>query len=371
MITIAADIPGILLAFLAVIVPVIFVHEGGHYLAGRMFRARVVGFSLGFGRELLGWTDKAGTRWSLRVLPFGASVKFASDADGASLSRPEASAAMTAEAQAGNLALKPVWQRAIIAASGPLANILFAIVIIAGLFMTVGQRYTPPQVAGVVANSPAAAAGFKAGDIILSVNGAAIRSFEQVRRREYVYAGQGTFKVRIARDGATQTLTVRPQPIEGKDQFGNPYRRGRIGVLSGPPALVQRGPLEAFPHAAGATIELSALMAQALKDIITGDRSFQELGGPVTIARSSRQHASLGPAALASFMAIISLNLGLMNLLPVPRLDGGHLLLYVIEAAYGRPISRKAQTCAYLAGLVLLIGLMLSLTWHDLQNLRR
>lgn len=354
--------------FLVVLGVLVFIHEWGHYIAGRIFKTRIDTFSIGFGRELFGWTDKAGTRWKLSALPFGGYVKFAGDANGASMPSPEAIAAMTPEERAGTFALKPVWQRAIIVAAGPLVNFLFAIVIFAGFFMTIGQQYTPARVSDVLPESPAAVAGFEPGDLILSVDGSRVHTFEEVRDRIRLFAGNGSLQVVVDRNGVKRELTVYPQRVEDKDPFGNVYVRGQVGLLGGMPELVRRGPIEAFYYATGATMDLTVMMAKGLGEIIMGDRSVKELGGPVKIAQVSGQHASLGLLTLISFMALISLNLGFVNLLPVPMLDGGHLFLYAIEAVRGRPVSQKVQEWAFLTGFMLVVSLMIFLTWNDLAS---
>lgn len=353
--------------FLMVLGVLVFIHEWGHYIAGRIFRTKIDTFSIGFGREIFGWTDKAGTRWKLSLLPFGGYVKFHGDQNAASMPSPEAIAAMSPEEREGTFALKPVWQRAIIVAAGPLVNFLFAIVIFAAFFMTLGQQFTPARVAGVMANSPAAEAGFKPGDLIVAVNGKDVESFEEVRDQVRLFTGT-SMRMEVLRDGETKTLTVFPQRIQDADAFGNKFVRGQVGLQGGAPELVRRGPLESFYYATEATIDLTVMMAKGLKEIITGERSVKELGGPVKIAQVSGQHASLGLLALISFMALISLNLGFVNLLPVPMLDGGHLFLYAIEAVRGRPVSQRVQEWAFLAGFTLVVSLMLFLTWNDLSS---
>src|SRR5690606_34102415 len=193
-------------------VPVL-THGWGHYIAGPIFKTRIAPFSIGFGRELFGWTDKAGTRWKLSALPFGGYVKFAGDANGASMPSPEAIAAMTPEERAGTFALKPVWQRALIVAAGPLVNFLFAIVIFAGFVMTIGQQYAPARVSDVLPESPAAVAGFEPGDLILSVDGSRVHTFEEVRDRIRLFAGNGSLQVVVDRNGVKRELTVYPQRV--------------------------------------------------------------------------------------------------------------------------------------------------------------
>src|SRR5690606_14831948 len=201
-----------------------------------------------------------------------------------------------------------------------------------------------------------------------SVNGSSVKTFEEVRDRIRMHTGNGTLEVLVNRNGVQRELTVRPQRVEDKDPFGNVYVRGQVGLLGGMPELVRRGPIESFYYATEATLDLTVMMARGLGEIITGHRSVEELGGPVKIAQVSGQHASLGLLTLISFMALISLNLGFVNLLPVPMLDGGHLFLYAIEAVRGRPVSQKVQEWAFLTGFMLVVSLMIFLTWNDLAS---
>lgn len=361
--------PGVLYTvttFLLVLSVLVFIHELGHYLAGRFFKVRIETFSIGFGKELFGWTDKAGTRWKISLLPLGGYVKFFGDANAASMPS-EIAASMTPEERAVAFPFKPVWQRAIIVAAGPLINFLFAILIFAGLFMTVGQLYTPAKVVNVMAGSPAEAAGFLPGDLIVAVNGDAVDRFEDVAREVAIYAGQ-RLAIDVERSGRILTLDVTPANIREKDEFGNSYQRGRIGLAGGRPEIIKRGPIEAFYYAVQSTADMTGTMAKTLGEIVGGSRSVDELGGPVKIAQYSGQSASLGIISLIGFMALISLNLGFVNLLPVPMLDGGHLFLYAIEGLRGQPVSRQVQEWAFMAGFALVLSLMLFLTWNDLAS---
>ncbi|MEX6723939.1 RIP metalloprotease RseP [Parapedomonas caeni] len=360
-------LPFTLLTFLAVLGVLVFIHEWGHYFAGRLFKVRIETFSIGFGRELFGWTDKRGCRWKISALPFGGYVKFYGDSNAASMPSAEAIASMTPEERAGAFPLKPLWQRAIIVAAGPAINFLFAILIFAGFFMTIGQQFTPARVEAVMAGSPAEKAGFMAGDLITRINGDAVSRFEDVAHEVAIYAGR-TLVFEVERTGRPVTLTVVPEQVTDQDEFGNAYQRGRIGLQGSMPELVRRGPVEAFYYAGQATVDLVKMMASTLGEIVTGDRSVKELGGPVKIAQYSAQSAALGVLSLISFMALVSLNLGFVNLLPVPMLDGGHLFLYAIEAVRGRPVSQRVQEWAFLAGFALVISLMLFLTWNDLGS---
>jgi regulator of sigma E protease len=361
--------PGLLYTiamFLVVLGVLVFVHEWGHYAAGRLFKVRVETFSIGFGRELFGWTDKAGTRWKISALPLGGYVKFFGDMNAASQPDPNASS-LSAEERAVAFPFKPLWQRAIIVAAGPAINFLFAIVVFAGLFMIVGQAYTPPVVGTVIPDTPAARAGFLPGDTILEVQGKSIDRFEDIVSVVTIHPGTA-LPVVIERSGIDWTLTVTPDRVEEQDRFGNRYEKGRIGLGVPQRVIVQRGPLEAVWHAVDQTAHLTQMMVKTLVQIITGRRPVTELGGPIKIAQFSGQSAAMGLIAFVTFMAVISINLGFVNLLPVPMLDGGHLVLYACEGLRGRPVGPRAQEMAFMAGFALVISLMLFLTWNDLRS---
>jgi regulator of sigma E protease len=352
--------------FAVVIGVLVFIHELGHYLAARMFGVRAETFSIGFGRELVGWTDRRGTRWKLSVLPLGGYVKFVGDMNASSQPSPEVEH-LPANQREGIFAFKPLWQKAIIVAAGPLINFAFAIAIFAAFFMIYGHAYTPPTVAQVVPGSPAAAAGLKPGDRFLSIDGADVDRFEDVVRIVTLNPGHPVV-AEIERGGAELRLTITPATLLEEDRFGNRYTRGQLGVASGGRVIAERGPLAAVWYAVDETVMMTRAMADTMVQVVTGRRSVEELGGPLKIAQFSGQQASMGLPNFIQFMALISINLGFINLLPVPMLDGGHLFLYAVEGLRRRPLSPKFQEWAFMSGFAALISLMLFLTWNDLAS---
>jgi regulator of sigma E protease len=365
--TVAA--PGFLFTtgiFILVLGVLVFVHEFGHYGMARLFGIRVETFSVGFGRELLGFTDRQGTRWKIGWIPLGGYAKFAGDLNEASQPDP-AALALPASERAGLFQFRPLWQRAAVVAAGPGINFLFAILLFAGFFMTWGHQYTPPVAAVVAADSPAAAAGIRAGDRFVEVDGKPVERYEDMMRIVAMSPGE-PMPVVVQRGGREVRLTVVPQKVEEVDRFGNRYVKGRIGIRSGAPEVVVRSPGSALVHAVDETASITRLMAETLTQIITGRRALDELGGPLKIAQFSGQSAAMGAAALISFVALISINLGFVNLLPIPALDGGHLLLYAIEGIRRRPLDPKVQEWAFMTGFVFIISLMLLLTMNDLAS---
>jgi regulator of sigma E protease len=356
-----------LIAFALVVGILVFVHEYGHYGMARLFGIKVETFSVGFGRPLFGWTDRHGTRWQLGWLPLGGYAKFAGDMNAASQPDP-ALAALPADARAELFQFRPLWQRALVVAAGPAINFLFAILLFALFFMTFGQQVTPPVIGKVVPGTPAAEAGLQPGDRVIAVDGRTIRRFEDMTRVIAINPGQPVAMV-IERNETVETVRVTPRVVREEDRFGNEFRRGLLGVQSGEVELVRRGPVMALWHGTVETWNTTRMMADTLVQIVTGRRALDELGGPIKIAQFSGQSASLGLAALVSFMALISINLGFINLLPIPMLDGGHLFLYAVEGLRRRPLHPKLQELAFVSGFALLISLMLFLTWNDLASI--
>lgn len=362
--------PGLLFTlgtFAVVIGTLVFVHEFGHYGMARLFGIKVDTFSVGFGREVVGFTDRRGTRWKLGWLPLGGYAKFAGDMNAASQPDP-ALAALPQSEKAELFQFRPAWQRALVVAAGPLINFLFAILIFAAFFMTAGHEYTPPVVGQVQAGSAAAVGGLQPGDRIIEIDGKAARRFEDVVREVRMNTGT-PMEVVVERAGAERQLTVTPKLLSGIDYFGNRYTIGRIGVAGGRPVVEQRGPLEAIGYAVLEVGTITRAMWDGLVQVVTGRRDIAELGGPVKIAQFSGQSAALGLDSFVTFIALISINLGFINLLPIPMLDGGHLLLYAVEAVRRRPLNPKVQEWAFMSGFALLMTLMIFLTWQDLAGL--
>ena len=355
-----------LAAFIVVIGLLVFIHEAGHYLMARVFGIKADTFSIGFGREIAGWTDKRGTRWKLSALPLGGYVKFAGDLNAASEPDPDAAQMPPAE-YAKTFQAKPMWQRALVILAGPLTNFLFAILVFAVFFMTYGHAFTPAIINGVQPGSPAAVAGLQSGDKILLLDGQDIERFEDVVR--VVTINPGTpIDARISRDGVEKALTITPKVVAETDRFGNAYTRGMLGVTSAGRIVERRSPVAAVYFAVQETWLLTRTMADTLVQVVTGRRAVNELGGPLKIAQFTGQQATLGLPNLVQFMALISINLGFINLLPIPMLDGGHLFLYAVEAIRRRPLEAKVQEWAFMSGFAALLTLMLFLTWNDLAS---
>lgn len=361
--------PGIsftLLSFLLVIGPLVFVHEFGHYAAGRFFGVKAEVFSIGFGREIFGWNDKRGTRWKIGWMPLGGYVKFAGDMNPASV--PDANwYRLPPEIRAQTFQSKPLWQRFLIVFAGPATNFLIAIGIFAAFFAVYGEPRTEPVVAVVEQNSAADQAGLRPGDRIVSVAGQEIVRFEDIARIVSIRPGE-TMTIGFLRAGTRHDVQATPRALLERDRFGNEFRRGLLGIGPAGRTVVPLGAGEVLGAALRHTGDVVTMMVDTLAQVVTGRRSVKELGGPIKIAQYSGQQATLGLAALVEFMAVISINLGFINLLPIPLLDGGHLLFYVVEAVRRRPLNPVVQEWAFRSGLALLLGAMLFVTFNDIAS---
>lgn len=355
-----------ILAFLLVIGPLVFVHELGHYAAGRLFGIKAEAFSIGFGREIAGFTDKRGTRWKFGWLPLGGYVKFAGDMNPASQPSPEWLSLPAAE-RAQTFQAKPVWQRAIVVAAGPVTNFVVAILILGAFAAAYGVDRTPATIGIVQPDSPAAEAGLLPGDRIVAINDRSVETFKQLAQYVAMRPGERV-TVDLIRGGdrvsAAATIGVR----EESDRFGNIYRIGRLGVGARPGQVVyQRVSLLDAP---GEGLRMTGQVIRATLDglgqIITGRRSVEELGGPLRIAQVSGERFALGPVEFVLLIALISINLGFINLLPVPVLDGGHLLFYAVEAVRRKPVEPQVMEWAFRGGMAAILALMLLVTFNDL-----
>jgi regulator of sigma E protease len=353
-------------SFLIVIGPLIFVHELGHYFVGRWFGVKAEAFSIGFGREILGWTDKRGTRWKVGWLPMGGYVRFAGDMNPASQPSEEW-LALPAEERNRTFQAKPVWQRFIIVAAGPAVNFLFAILVYIALFASYGQPQTPPVAAAIREGSAAQAAGFRPGDRVLRIDGREIGRFEDMITYIAIRPGQ-PMRFDIDRAGQPLSLEVTPRADVQRDRFGNEARIGVVGLARPQVEIVSLPAHQVVGAAIVQTWDTVRTMVTTLGQLIRGQRSLQEMGGPLKIAQYSGQQASLGWLDLVLFMTLISINLGFINLLPIPMLDGGHLLFYLIEAVRGKPLEAAAQEWAFKAGLAALLMLMIFVTLNDLAS---
>ena len=349
-------------AFLVVLTVLVFVHEMGHYLVARWRGVRVETFSIGFGKEIFGWTDRSGTRWKISWIPLGGYVKFFGDAGVSSAG--SAQEIPPAERQF-SFHHKPLGSRAAVVVAGPAANFIFAILLFAGLFATVGQPFTTPVIAEVQPDTVAAQAGFRGGDRIVEVDGFAVQRFEDLMQLVLVGAGRQMDFV-VLRDGQNVTLRATPGTRTLTDRSGREHVVGYLGVRSAGFEQVRRNPAEALWYAGKQTWFITTQTLVSVGRMITGTMPADDLSGPLGIARMSGEAAQIGVSAVIEFMALLSVSLGLINLFPVPLLDGGHLLFYAFEAVRGRPLAPRAQEYAFRLGLALVLMLMFFATWNDL-----
>jgi regulator of sigma E protease len=355
----------IVIAFLCAIGPLVFIHELGHYFVARWFGVGAEQFSIGFGREIAGWTDKRGTRWKIGWLPLGGYVRFVGDMNPAS--QAVADAELTPEARAVAFHNKPWWQRFLIVLAGPVANFLLAIAIFAIFFASFGMPRTPAIINQVQAGSVASNIDLRPGDRIESIAGQDVKSFEDLRRIVSIRPGERVI-ISIDRSGQKRDVPATLGAHQISDEFGQSYRIGLLGVLGGQRTLERLPVASVVPEAARYTFALTRSMVDGLAQIITGRRSTKDLGGPLKMAQIAGQQASLGPFEFIQLIALFSINLGFINLLPVPMLDGGHLVFYAAEAVRRRPVSVRAQDWAFRGGLALLLALLIFTTVNDLAS---
>ena len=363
---------GYALPFLFVLTIVVFFHELGHFLIARWCGIRVTAFSVGFGPELAGFNDRYGTRWKLSAVPLGGYVKFAGDENAASMPDREAAGQMNEEELRSSFIGKPVGQRAAVVAAGPIANFILAIVIFAVLFSVYGRSYTLPRVDSVQPESAAAEAGFQPGDVILSIDGSEIGSFSDIQRIVSVSADL-PLTIVVDRTGEEVALVATPKRREMRDQFGNVQKIGLLGLSqkSSPEDRVTKyfSAPEAVVEGTRETWFVATRTLGYLYGIVSGRESADQLGGPIRVAQFSGQVATLGLGALLNLAAVLSISIGLINLMPVPMLDGGHLMFYAYEALRGRPLSEKVQDIGFRIGIALVLMLMVFATWNDVVHL--
>jgi regulator of sigma E protease len=354
--------------FVIILTVLVFVHEFGHYIIARWNRVRIEVFSIGFGPELFGWWDRAGTRWKFSAIPLGGYVKMFGDND-ASSGLPAAGLKHLSPAERDvSFHYKRLGQRAAIVSAGPAANFVFAVVALAILFMTYGQPFTPAEVGQVQPGSAAERGGMRPGDVILKIDGRSLHRFEDVQQAVRLNPGV-PMTIVVRRDGNEQTLQVTPSRTEFTDRFGNHYEIGLLGIVHSGMEYVKRDPATAVFQAGAETWNLTTGTLGALWQMVEGTRGTDELGGPLRIAQMSGEVAQSGIVAILWFMAVLSINLGLINLFPVPVLDGGHLLFYAAEALRGKPLGQRAQEYGFRIGLALVLTLMVFATWNDIVHL--
>jgi regulator of sigma E protease len=358
--------------FLFVLSLVVFFHELGHFLIARWCGVRILVFSIGFGPELVGFNDRYGTRWKISAIPLGGFVKFFGDDNAASVPDTERLATMDARERTQSFMFQPVSRRAAIVVAGPLANFLLAVVIFAGVFMLYGKQTMSARVDSVQPGSAAAEAGFKPGDLVVAINGHAVDSFAEMQRVVGASAGE-PLAVTVDRDGAQLVLTATPALKEVKDNFGNVQRVGILGISrSMAPEDLKLHPV-APPQAVWLAVqETWSVIDRTLSyigGVIAGREAANQLGGPIRIAQMSGQVASFGFVPLIQLAAVLSVSIGLLNLFPIPLLDGGHLLFYIIEGIRGRPLSERAQELGFRIGLAIVLMLMIFATFNDIVHL--
>jgi len=360
---------GYVLPFILVLSVLVFVHEFGHYLVARLCGVKIEVFSIGFGREIFGINDKAGTRWKFSIIPLGGYVRMFGDADASSRPKEGLGALSDAE-KAVTFQFKPLWQRFAVVAAGPVTNFLFAIVVLAVLFMAVGRPFTAPKVGAVREGSAAAVAGIEPGDTVRAIGGTSIRRFEQIQQIIAINLGTSV-AIMVERGGRTIDLKATPEVVEFKDNFGNSHSKGLLGISSSHTMEVEKmGPFSAIAASVSETFSMSRDILVTLRQLIVGERSSSEIGGPLQIAKLSGDFAKNGIVSLIWFMAVLSINLGLLNFFPIPLLDGGHLFFYLCEGILRRPLSDKAQEIGFRIGFGLVMLLLVFATWNDLVSLR-
>jgi len=361
---------GTLVPFLFVLTVVVFVHEMGHYLIGRWCGIGVKAFSIGFGPELFGFNDSHGTRWKLCAIPLGGYVKFVGDMNATS-SQPSAEdlEALSDSEREVAFHTQPIWKRAATVVAGPLFNFLLTIAVFAVLFSVYGRPVLDPMVAEVTAGSPAEKAGILPGDRFVKVDGSTVETFADVQRLVQGRAGDA-IAFTMLRDGKEITLTATPLPMEQQDALGNKIKVAVIGVVNstelGQARVVTYNPVGAVGAAIEETGHVIQRTGQFLQRFVAGREDRCQLGGPIKIAKMSGQAAKLGFEWLVQLVAFLSVGIGILNLLPIPPLDGGHLLFYGVEAVIRRPVSERTMEMAYRTGLLLVLGFMGFVFWNDL-----
>ena len=361
-----------ILPFIALIVVVVFIHEYGHYYFAKRYGVGVTDFSIGFGKEMFGWNDKSGTRWKVCVIPLGGYVKFFGDRNVYSQAdNDKIIKEYSKEDQDKLFVLKPLYQRALIVFGGPLANFLLAILIFFSVYTFFGKDFTPAVINEVQKDSPAMVAGLKDNDIVVSIDGNEVTSIMDVSK--YIMMSTDEFiNFTVNRFDQDLTFRVKPNIVEGEDNLGNKISKRMVGIKLGAynneVNHVKLGPTKALFYAVNEVYYVSSSSLKYIGSMLTGNGDTSQLGGPIRIAKISGQVAEFGILPFISLMAYISISLGLINLFPIPMLDGGHLMFYGIEKVLGRPLSQKTQEGFFRIGMFLLLSLMFFTTFNDLKD---
>jgi regulator of sigma E protease len=362
---------GYVIPFLFVLSLVVFFHELGHFLVARWCGVQILVFSIGFGPEIVGFNDRYGTRWKISAIPLGGFVKFFGDDNVASVPG-QSQADMDAEQRARSFMFQPVLKRIAIVVAGPVANFVLAVIIFACVFALYGKQTMSARVDTVQPGSAAAAAGFQPGDLVVAIDGRAVDSFSDMQRIVSTSAGE-TLNVTVEHDGVQRLLKATPALKEVKDNFGNVQRIGILGITRSMAAEDLKLHPVAPPQAVWMSLqETWSVIDRTLNYIVgvlSGREAASQLGGPIRIAQMSGQVASFGFIPLIQLAAVLSVSIGLLNLFPIPLLDGGHLLFYVIEGVRGRPLSERAQEVGFRIGLAIVLMLMIFATFNDIVHL--
>ena len=362
-----------ILPFIVLILVVVFIHEYGHYYFAKKYGVKVTDFSIGFGKELFGWNDKLGTRWKICWIPLGGYVKFFGDRNVFSQSDQEEIIKKYSEEERKKLfILKPLYQRSLIVAAGPIANFILAVVIFLFIYMFVGKDFTPAVINEVQKDSPAEVAGLMKNDVILEIDGTEVKSILDVSKL-ITMSTSDFIDFKVSRYDQDVLLKVKPNIVETEDNLGNKINKRMIGIMVGPynnkVNHVKLGPAKALYYSLNEVYFVTISSLKYLGSILTGSGDSSQLGGPIRIAKITGQVAQFGIVPFLSIMAYISISLGLINLFPIPLLDGGHLMFYGFEKILGRPLSQKTQEGFFRIGMFLLISLMFFATFNDLKDL--
>jgi regulator of sigma E protease len=361
-----------ILPFVILIVIVVFIHEYGHYYFAKRYGVGVTDFSIGFGKEIFGWNDKSGTRWKICVIPLGGYVKFFGDRNVYSQADNEKIIKEYSKEDQNKLfVLKPLYQRALIVFGGPLANFLLAILIFFSVYTFAGKDFTPAVINEVQNDSPAMTAGLKNDDIIVSIDGNKVKSIMEVSK--FILMSTDEFiNFTVIRYDQNLTLKVKPNIVKSEDSLGNKVNKRMVGIKLGAynnkVNHIKLGPVKALFYAVNEVYYVSISSLKYIGSMIKGSGDSSQLGGPIRIAKISGQVAEFGIMPFISLMAYISISLGLINLFPIPMLDGGHLMFYCFEKILGRPLSQKTQESFFRIGLFLLLSLMFFTTFNDLKD---
>ncbi len=356
------------LSFIAIISLIVFIHEFGHFYVARLCGVQIEAFSIGFGKEIFGFNDKKGTRWKLCILPLGGYVKMYGDKNGASMPDLEELKKMSTEEKGKSFIYKNVYQRFAIVIAGPAANFLLAILLFTFLFKINGLNTVLPIVDEVLPQSAALESNLQKGDKILTIDGKEITDFNEVRQAVMTSSSK-ELHFEIEREKQILKINITPKYQVSKDFFGDEIKTGMLGITASQTIHEDLNIGQSFAQANAETYKISLAIFDAIGELVTGKRSVKELGGPIKIAKYSGKTVTMGITVVAWFMAMISINLGVMNLLPVPMLDGGHLFFYIIEMVIKKPLPQKAQNIGFQIGMALVLTLMLFTTFNDVQQL--